>query len=131
MNVWIGEAPFLSFLSLYYPPPPSPHLDRIVPLLIVTVKPHPQCQPYMYCISPIPYSWSFDDILSHSYIHSVINIHSLKAQRAAAERRMLREKTFKNIRYATEAHVSGFKSFSRNQVSKSSSLNPIYRSMDT
>ena len=35
------------------------------------------------------------------------------AQRLAAERRVLREKTFKNVRYATEDDVRAFAAYSK------------------
>ena len=42
-------------------------------------------------------------------------LDTLKAQRAAAERRILREKTFRIVHYATETQVKNFKSFSKQQ----------------
>ena len=42
-------------------------------------------------------------------------LDTLKAQRAAEERRLLRGKTFRTVHYATEEQVKSFKSFSKQQ----------------
>ena len=42
-------------------------------------------------------------------------LDTLKAQRVAEERRLLREKTFRTVHYATETQVKNFQSFSKQQ----------------